>query len=269
MSDIHQAIENLQEKWSSSCRNDDKLNNAWRNCEHLLSEGTIQSLEASAELIVRMDWITGLTTWLSYSKKGGWTLSPAILPEERCFYAFVLMYCRNKSLEIGEYNWILMWDSQFDWKNISIHAGSVPMLSEVPEWLMEHLVLGLMQEVLVSPKDGLDIDELDIDHSFQIMMYPLSQIVVETLLSFNPSQNNGFLNPVDCISWHDAAEICNRLSEVFDLPMAYIFDDQKEPTLIPKSDGFRLPTEIEWTYAARAHEQPGWKFRFMEGRHVR
>jgi formylglycine-generating enzyme required for sulfatase activity len=55
-------------------------------------------------------------------------------------------------------------------------------------------------------------------------------------LRANPSYFSGPLRPVENVSWDDAHEFCRVLSLLLDLPPGF----------------FRLPSEVEWEYAARA-----------------
>ena len=53
--------------------------------------------------------------------------------------------------------------------------------------------------------------------------------------------------PVVNVSWVEAIEFCNRLSEKLGLEKCYILNSVSEKTIVDYSkNGFRLPTDVEW-----------------------
>ena len=87
-------------------------------------------------------------------------------------------------------------------------------------------------------------------NSFSIGKYEVTQVLYESVMGNNPSLFSGGNLPVEQVTWYDAIEFCNRLSEKEGLHPVYTIGDLTV-TADWNKNGYRLPTEAQWEYAAK------------------
>lgn len=91
--------------------------------------------------------------------------------------------------------------------------------------------------------------EVTISRGFWMGKHEVTQKEYQAIMGTNPSRFKGEDRPVDNVSWNDAMSFASRLNAM-----------EREAGRLPAGYQYRLPTEAEWEYAARAGSRTPFNF---------
>ena len=103
-----------------------------------------------------------------------------------------------------------------------------------------HFLMGSPESEEGRGKDEVQ-HHVKLTKGFWMYCCPVIQADYQALVGGNPSRFEGADRPVDMVSWEEAVEYCRKLTA-----------KQRQEGLLPEGWDWRLPTEAEWEYAARA-----------------
>jgi hypothetical protein len=106
----------------------------------------------------------------------------------------------------------------------------------------------------ICEEDERPAHKVSLPRDFWMMTSEVTQEFYERVLYMNPSRFVGKNRPVEHVSWRDAVRFANRLSALEGRERCYELIHSTVIWENPHCSGWRLPTEEEWEYAARARE---------------
>jgi len=136
-------------------------------------------------------------------------------------------------------------------------------------------VMGSPDDAIEAEKDDKPSHRVRITKPFYLEVCEVTQAEYEAVMGNNPSHFSAHGDgkdqvagestdhfPVENVSWLDAIQFCNKLSEKEGKKPFYEIDgkDVRDPDW--NGQGYRLPTEAEWEYACRANASTSTRFSF-------
>ena len=88
-------------------------------------------------------------------------------------------------------------------------------------------------------------NELKEVFDIEVCKYITTQLMWLEVMENNPSEVKGFYKPVETVSWQQALEFCNKLSEKYGLEPVYDLSRSKQEILMIKELGKKIVSPYE------------------------
>ncbi|HQO08547.1 MAG TPA: SUMF1/EgtB/PvdO family nonheme iron enzyme [Clostridiales bacterium] len=139
-------------------------------------------------------------------------------------------YKMNKKIEVNTDSTLFNVDLERDYGSEVLVKGST-------------FIMGNNNEELEKPLHKVTLSD------FYIGMFEVTKEIYNSVTGEGSFKQSEFNFPVDSITWYDAVEFCNKLSEKKGLKKCYSGSGENIKCDF-SANGYRLPTEAEWEYAA-------------------
>lgn len=115
-----------------------------------------------------------------------------------------------------------------------------------------------------------------------VSKYQVTQDKWKKYMKIDPSKFKQEKRPVENITWISSLKFCNKISEHFGLQPVYKIETDKLIKIIyktgeeinpneadfSKTEGYRLPTEVEWEWFAKGGENKNSNFKYSGGENI-
>ncbi len=146
------------------------------------------------------------------------------------------------------------------------YAGWVITKEQAIKIMKEEMVTVIPAGKKVNLENFAGTEGIQVINAYQIGKHEVTQELYMAVMGNNPSnfKNNPAPDeiqekrPVENISWKEAFDFCNKLSELMGLTPCY----DKDYECNYSANGFRLPSRGEWEMAARGGVAGGWDYEY-------